>query len=90
MTYLVIRRLSRKDGDPLLLGMESDLDLVLVRDLEADLLYRPPYDLERDLDLSCDLLRECDLEYDLDLDLEGDLEPDLWGREKEKYVDLIW
>lgn len=42
ITDLVILLLSRKEGEPLLLGMESDLerDLVLVLDLEreADLL----------------------------------------------------
>lgn len=42
ITHLVILLLSRKEGDPLLLGMESDRerDLVLVLDLEreADLL----------------------------------------------------
>ncbi|MPC73869.1 hypothetical protein E2C01_068209 [Portunus trituberculatus] len=42
--------------------MDSDLDLVRDLDLEADLLYRPPYDLERDLERPLDLLRECDLE----------------------------
>ena len=52
LTYLVIRRLSRKDGDPCLLGIDGER----LRDLDRDREYdreqeRLPYPLERDLDL---------------------------------------
>ena len=52
LTYLVIRRLSRKDGDPCLLGIDGER----LRDLDQDREYdreqeRLPYPLERDLDL---------------------------------------
>ena len=52
LLYLVIRRLSKNDGDPCLLGMEGDRLRVRDQDREYDREYEfLPYPLERDRDL---------------------------------------